>query len=60
MRGFTLVAVLVVVLLLCGVAFIGLATRQSAQAGAPHMQTRAQAMDREVEEASRVINGQRR
>ena len=63
MRGFfsfKLVAVLVVVLLLCGVAYVGLVSRQSAQAGAPYTQTRAQAMEREVEETSRIINGQRR
>jgi len=60
MRGVTFFVILVAAVLLSGTAYIGYLTRQSAQAEVSKAQTRADLLQREIDEASRLVGGQRR
>ena len=60
MRGVTFFVILVAAILLSGTAYIGYLSRQSAMAEVSKAQTRADVLDREVEETARIVSGQRR
>lgn len=60
MRGIKWMVFAIVAVLLSTITYMGLITRQSAQAGAPAAQGRATALEREMAETSRIVNGPRR
>jgi hypothetical protein len=60
MQGIKLFVALVFLVLLSGMTYLGFVSRQSATACSSQVQNRADAMDREIAETSRIVNGQRR
>ena len=60
MRGVKILVALVVLALLGTIAYIGVVSRQSATAGVTQTSDRAGAVQREIEETSRIVNGHRR
>ena len=60
MRGIKLFVAMVLAVLFSGMTYMGLASRQSAQADTTRVQSHGSATEREIAETSRIVNGQRR
>ena len=60
MKKMKIVAILMGIVLLIGLAWVGLTSRKSAQADIPSTSARAQALQREMDETGRIVNGGRR
>ena len=60
MRGIKILVGAIVLVLLGSIAYMGVITRQSAQAGVPAFQGRTTALEREMAETSRIVNGPRK
>ena len=60
MKKMKIVAILMGIVLLIGLAWVGLTSRKSAQASAPSTSVRAQAIQREMDETGRIVNGGQR
>jgi uncharacterized protein (UPF0333 family) len=60
MRGIKLLVLAIVLAILGTIAYVGIVTRQSADAGVSPAQGRATALEREMEETGRIVNGRRR
>ena len=60
MRKIKIVAILLGIVLVIGLTWVGLTSRQSAKAGVQSPPGRARAIQREMDETSRIVNGQRR
>jgi len=61
MRKLKFIAILLVlVLLVGGMMYAGLTSRQSAMAGVQQAPRRNEAVQREIDETSRIVNGQKR
>ena len=60
MRGFKLLVLAIVAVLLSTIVYVGLVTRQSAEAGMSPAQGRTTALEREMAETSRIVNGPRK
>jgi hypothetical protein len=60
MRGIKFFVAMVFAILFSGMTYLGLVSRQSAQAGTSGVHNRASALEREMAETSRAVNGPRR
>jgi hypothetical protein len=60
MRKIKIVAVLLGIVLVIGLVWAGLTSRKSARASAPPAPGRTELIQREMDETSRIVNGQRR
>jgi hypothetical protein len=60
MRGIKLFVAMVFAVLFSGMTYMGLVSRQSAQADTTQVRNHGSATDREIAETSRIVNGQRR
>jgi hypothetical protein len=60
MRGVKIFVGMVFAVLFTGLTYVGLVSRQSANADTTRVQNHTNATEREIAETSRIVNGQRR